>query len=124
MKLPTTNGQKALRMVVRQRQSQYEVTRPGPPSAKSAMGEELPDQNTTAHTENLWLFMPRDSPVDTQYGDRLEGSLQGLAMPSADIERSDVVTFQGIDYEVEDAIPLPDENNPVLLLFGLEKRVN
>lgn len=111
-----------MRQVVRQRSTLYDLERPN--HSQSGRFGESATSTTTIADVSMWLHDPTEVNMDTQYGDRLGGDLQGLAMPSADIQVHDVVQHGGDAYEVERIQHLPDNDTQVLKQFALEKRTN
>jgi hypothetical protein len=67
---------------------------------------------TTDHTESLWLFEPRESVAAEVAGERLNGSLGGLAVAdgTVDIEHNDRVTHGGVEYEVDTIVGHPEDD--------------
>lgn len=123
MRLPTSRAEETIRQVVRLNSTSYTITRPG--EEKGRFGESTP--STSTHTADAWLFSPSETNIDTEFGDRLTGSLAGMALPTENIVVGDRVTFQSTEYKVVEVIHLPEENPNVELVikqFTLEKRVN
>lgn len=123
MRIPTSRAEESIRQVVRLNTSSYTVTRPG--SEKGRFGERTP--STSTHSADLWLFSPSEVNVDTEFGDRLTGSLMGMSLPGENLSVGDRITFQSTNYEVIEIIHLPEEHpnvEKVVKQFALEKRVN
>lgn len=121
MRLPRSSGLDGIVTVVRVRSTTYTFVRGDTQTARfgeSAQG------STTDITADAWLFEPEELPLDTEYGDRVGGDLQGLAMPGADIERHDEVQHGTDTYEVSRIIHLPDEDTQRLKLFSLQRITN
>jgi len=68
---------------------------------------------TTDHTETLWLFEPRENVAQEIAGERLEGSLGGLAVAdgTVDIQHNDRITHGGVTYEVDTVVGHPDDGD-------------
>lgn len=74
------------------------------------------DETTTTtddHTESLWLFEPRESVAEEVAGERVNGSLGGLAVAdgTVDIEHNDRVTHGGVEYEVDTIVGHPEDDS-------------
>lgn len=122
MRIPRSPVNGALRTVVRRRASSYDVTRPDQDSS-GRFGENA-ESTTTVSGVSAWVFEPTEVNVDTEYGDRLGGDMQALAMPSADVQVHDRFTHGSDTYEVERIMHLPDNDDQVLKMFSLERRTN
>lgn len=114
-----------IRMVVRKRLSPYDVSR-STQGQTGRFGESGATSTTTISDVPMWLFDPNEVNIDTEYGDRLGGDLQGLAIPqplsnAADIQVHDRVDHGGETYEVERIIHLPDNDDKQLKMFSLQK---
>lgn len=121
MRLPRSGGLDGLSTVVRMRSMTYTFERPT--EAVGRFGESDSSSTTDVDAE-AWLFSPDEINADTEYGDRLGGDLQGLSMPSADIEVHDTVTHGGEEYEVQRIIHLPDDETQTLKMFSLQRVTN
>lgn len=111
-----------MRTIVRRRSSLYDITRPD--QGQSGRFGESTATTTTVSDVSMWLFEPNEVNIDTDYGDRLGGDLQGLALPAADIQVHDRVSHGGDTYEVERVMHLPDNDDQQLKMFSLQKRTN
>lgn len=122
MRFGLDGGHHALRRVVRLRSSEYDLTR-RTDDGKGRFGEH--DESTTTVSDvSLHLFQPNEINVDTEHGERLGGDLQGLALPTADLQFDDRLSHGGESYEVEDIIHIPDGDDQVLKMFSLVRRTN
>lgn len=122
MRVPRSGGHKALRRVVSTRVVSYGITRPEEASV-GRFGESV-DTSSVSHTADLWLFEPNEINIDTEYGDRLGGDMQGLAMPAADLEVHDRLDHGTDTYTVNRIMHIPDNDSPVLKMFSLERQTN
>lgn len=107
--------------VVRVRSSTYTVYRPTDGTSRFGESDTSLDSGRDV---SMWLFEPEEINQDTEFGDRLGGDLQGLALPSADVQVHDELTHGAEDYEVERIMHHPDNDNKVLKAFALQKKVN
>lgn len=123
MRIGASRGRKALRMVVRKRVSEYDVTR-SKLSQEARFGGSSESETRVITGVKLWLHQPNEVNIDTEYGDRLGGDLQGLALPDADIDVHDRVTYLGEEYEVDRVFMIPNEDSPVVKQFSLQRKVN
>lgn len=118
MNLPTSGGPSAIGSIVSTRSNTYTITRPTYTS-----GARGGTETTATHDVDIWVFSPREINIDTEYGERLTGSLAGLAHPAEDIEEGDRLTYQQIPYEVEETV-ITDEASDVVMVVNLTRRTN
>lgn len=75
----------------------------------------LDQKNTTeaTHSEDIWLFEPRESVAQEITGERLTGGLGGLAIAdgSVDVQSDDRITHGGVDYEVDTIVGHPEDDD-------------
>lgn len=120
MRFALSRGHESLRQVVRQHAEPHTVTR-----GDDTIGDMGEEQETTAtHTANAWLFAPRNNPLGTDYGDRLQGELNGLALPSEDWQHADEIEHGGETYRVDEPFHVPNEADQQLQVFALERKTN
>jgi hypothetical protein len=122
MRLPFSRSRGALRTVVRNRASLYDITRPDQTST-GRFGETA-ETTATINDVSIWIYNPREQDIDTEYGERLNGELNALSMPNADVAVHDRLTHGGETYEVTNIAHLPDNDTKVLKMFALDKVVN
>lgn len=120
MRIGDSRANEVIRQIVRQKSSDYDLTRKSD-SNNGRFGEH-DEAETTINNVSLYLFNPGESALDTQYGDRLDGDLDGLALPSADVQDGDELTYDGTLYEVDGKPELVKDG--VLKSFTLVKLVN
>lgn len=120
MRFGFSRADEMIRQVVRQKSSLYDLTRPSD-EANARFGESDPS-TTTVSDVSLYLFDPGESAIDTQFGDRLTGDLNGLALPSADIEDGDELTHDGTVYEVAEKPEMVKDG--LIKAIVLNKKVN
>lgn len=112
----------ALRQLIRQKSDLYDLTR-DTGDGKGRFGES--DANTTTVTDvSLYLHAPNEVNIDGIGGERIDGDLAALALPSADVEVDDRLTHGSETYEVEDIIDQPNENDPQYRLCSLTRVTN
>lgn len=117
MRIPTGAPHRRIRSVIRLKATQYTLERPD--GNIGALGEaRSTDSNPTA---NLWLFAPGELPLDTDFGERLTGSLQGLALQGEDVQEGDRLTWNGDKYRVEEHVEVEDQE---YVRLGLERATN
>lgn len=117
MRLPNRHGRQALRSVIRLHLESYTIERPD--DNIGALGESRSTVST--HLADLWLFRATEIPLDTDFGERLTGSLNGLALTGEDIQVGDRLTWNGDKYRVAEVADLQEK--PYIKL-GLERAVN
>lgn len=120
MTLPVSRGHRGLRMVVRQRSDTYTVTRGD--GSIGDLGEKVESDST--HNADAWIFEPNQSPIETEFGDRLAGDLRALSLPSEDWEHADEIDHGGNTYQVQDPYHIPNESNKKLKVFDLQRKTN
>lgn len=104
------------------RQTPYDLERPdGSTGGRFGDGD---GSSTTVSGVDLWVYSPEETNIDTQYGDRIGGSLQALALPGVDVEVDDRLQHGAHTYEVDDYDHLPNDDNKQLMLIGLNRVVN
>jgi len=123
MRIPRSNAQNKMQTIVRLRSSLYDLERPDE-SSTGRFGDSNDQPTTTVSDVDIWLFQPQETNIDTEFGDRLQGDLQGLSLPAADVEVQDRVTHGVDEYEVQQIYHLPDNGSKKLKLFDLQKREN
>jgi hypothetical protein len=122
MKIPRSRSHDVMQTIVRRRAELKEVVRPSTDSS-GRFGEH--DSTTTTISDvSMWLFNPTEINVDTQFGDRVGGDLEGLALPDADVQVNDRVDHGTDTYEVQRIYHIPDDDRKALKRFSLQRRVN
>lgn len=106
-----------MRQIVRRNLSDYTVSRPTETTGR--YGDS--DETYATQQERAWLFNPEESNEQTDYGVRLEGSLQGLALPSADLQVHDRLDHDGDTHEILDIQHVNSNSDKTLKRIGLEK---
>lgn len=122
MRVPRRGGFEKLRTVVRMRQSSYDLDRPSD-SHDGRFGSNDSGSSTVSGVE-MWVYSPNENNLDTPYGDRIGGSLQALALPGIDVKIDDRLTHGAQTYEVDAYEQLPNDDDPQLMLIGLNRVVN
>jgi hypothetical protein len=63
------------------------------------------------HTEDMWLFEPREQVANEVVGERITGSLGALVVADStvDVQKDDRVTHGGVEYEVDTVIGHPTD---------------
>lgn len=122
MRIARSRAHGTMRTVVRKRSSLYDITRPT--QGSTGRFGESDETTTTVSDVSMWLHEPSEANLDTEYGDRLDGDLQGLALPQADVQVHDRIDHGGDTYEVDRIMHLPDNDNKKLKLFSLDRRTN
>lgn len=118
MKLPTSSGERLLRATISSRFETYTLERPS--KTTGPMGG---SESTSTVTADIWVFDPQEIREDTEYGDRLTGSLGGLTSPTADVSVNDRLSYHGETYEVAETM-LSDGAEDVYMLLDLVRVVN
>jgi hypothetical protein len=107
--IPRRRGLGGISRVIRSRQRRVTVQRPT--ETTGSLGET--QTTTTEHTESLWLFEPRETVAQELAGERIDGSLGGLAAAdgSVDMEHNDRIVHGGVEYEVDTVVGHPDDGD-------------
>lgn len=117
MRIPTGAPHGRIRTVIRQKTATYTLDRPD--GNIGALGESRSsDSNPTA---DLWLFAASEFPLDTDFGERLTGSLQGLALDGADVQEGDRLSWNNDKYRVAEVV---DTQDTPYIRLGLERATN
>jgi hypothetical protein len=66
---------------------------------------------TDEHTEQMWVFEPRENVAQELAGERIEGSLGGLSTAdgTVDVQHNDRLVHGGVEYEVDTVVGHPDD---------------
>jgi hypothetical protein len=118
MRLPTNNATDQLRQLIRVRGVCYEVTRQ---TGVENIGMGETRQTTDTVYVDALLFAPTSDNSMTEFGDRLTGDLNGLALPDADVQVGDEYDHNGVTYEVTTVDSRPSDSNVELQRFALDK---
>lgn len=121
MRVPHSRADESMRQILRLRQTTHSVTRVTGESAKSAMGESV--DNTTTVSIDAHLYRPNESNDALDFGERLSGDLQGLALPSADVQVNDQFEHDAETFQVEEIQHVPSNDDKALKRFSLTKMV-
>lgn len=107
--LPRRKGIAGITRVVRARTSAVTVSRVT--ETKGSLDES--QTSTTDHTEDLWLFEPRESVAEELVGERVNGGLGGLAVAdgTVDLQRDDRITHGGVEYEIDTIVGHPEDGD-------------
>lgn len=117
MRIPTGAPHRRLRLIIRNKTVQYTLERPD--GNIGALGESR--SADTSPTADLWLFRPGEVSLDTEFGERLTGSLNGLALTGEDVREGDRLTWNGDKYRVEEK---QEPQDSIFIRLGLERAVN
>lgn len=122
MRAPRRDGFERYRTILRLRRTPYTLDRPDG-SHGGRFGSN--DSSTTSVSGvELWVFSPQETNINTQYGDRMSGSMRAFALPSADVQVNDRLTHGGHRYEVDDYNHLPNDDEKKLMLIDLTRVEN
>lgn len=119
MNTPTSGGHSAIRSLVTNKATTVSVTRP-----TKTTGARGGAESTSSHDVDVWLASPNEIANDTEYGERLTGSLAGLSLPTADLAEGDRLDYQGIAYEVEEIITTDSDIGDTVMAINLVRRTN
>lgn len=112
---------------IRERATSFDLERPSGPQT-GRFGERPTDdsENTTTVSDvSVWVFSPESAPAETPFGDRLEGDLQGIALPGTDVQYGDRLTHGSNEYDVTtEVFGVPNDDSPEYVTFGLTKVTN
>lgn len=108
--LPRRTGIAGITRVVRARTRAVTVSR----VSESTGSLDEVQTSTTDHTEDLWLFEPRESVAEELVGERVNGGLGGLAVAdgTVDLQRDDRITHGGVEYEIDTVVGHPEDADP------------
>jgi hypothetical protein len=85
--------------IIRSRSRSTTVSRP----TTTQNSLDTTEETLSEHTENMWLFQPREGVGEEFAGERITGSLGALvvAEDTVDIQHNDRITHGGVEYEVD-----------------------
>ena len=106
--LPRRSGVAGITRVIRASVSATTVSRVA--ESKGSLDET--STSTTDHTEDLWLFEPRESVGEELAGERINGGLGGLAVAdgTVDLQKDDRIVHGGVEYEVDTIVGHPEDD--------------
>lgn len=107
--LPTGRGLDGLTRVIRARTRAVTVSR----VTQSTGSLDETTTTTSDHTEDIWLFQPRESVAAEIAGERVNGRLGGLAVAdgTVDLQINDRVTHGGVEYEIDSIVGHPKDGD-------------
>jgi len=93
--------------IIRSRTRSITVSRP----TTTQNSLDTTEETLSEHTEDMWLFQPREGVGQEFAGERISGSLGGLvvAEDDVDIQHNDRITHGGVEYEVDTTIGHPED---------------
>lgn len=99
-----------LTRIIRARTSATTVSRVS--TSKGSLDES--NTSTDDHTEDLWLFEPRESVAEELVGERINGALGGLAVAdgTVDLQKNDRIVHGGVEYELDTVVGHPEDGEP------------
>lgn len=105
-----------LRQIIQMESETYTVTR----HTKSI--SEIGDVTETdvTHKENIHVFKASRSPVQLPHGETFDESLTGLALPDADLQDGDEITYNNTDFELT-VTEVPDTASTKYISLDLER---
>lgn len=108
--LPQRKGIAGITRIVRARVSAVTVSRVS--TSKGSLDES--STSTSDHTEDLWLFEPRESVAEELAGERINGGLGGLAVAdgTVDLQTDDRIVHGGVEYEIDTIVGHPEDDEP------------
>jgi hypothetical protein len=93
--------------IIRSRSRSITVSRP----TTTQNSLDTSEETLSDHTEDVWLFQPREGVGQEFAGERITGSLGALivAEDAVDIEHNDRITHGGVEYEVDTIVGHPED---------------
>lgn len=107
--LPRRKGIAGITRIVRSRVTAVTVSRIS--TSKGSLDET--NTNPNDHTEDLWLFEPRESVAEELAGERINGALGGLVVAdgTVDLQRDDRIVHGGVEYEIDTIVGHPEDGD-------------
>lgn len=107
--IPRRKGLAGIRRIIGLRTRSITVSRVT--ASKGSLDET--STSTTDHTEDLWLFEPRESVAEELVGERVNGGLGGLTVAdgTVDLNKDDRITHGGVEYEVDTVVGHPEDGD-------------
>lgn len=105
--LPNTPGIAGLTRVIRARTRSVTLSRVS--ETKGSLDQV--ETTTSDHTEQIWLYEPRENVAEEIAGERLEGGLGGLVVAddTVDVQKDDRIQHGGVEYEVDTVVGHPED---------------
>jgi len=93
--------------IIRSRSRSITVSRP----TTTQNSLDTTEETLNEHSEQMWLFQPREGVGQELAGERVTGSLGGLtvAEDDVDIQHNDRITHGGVEYEVDTIVGHPED---------------
>lgn len=118
MNIPTSAAERLLGSALASRFDTYTITR-----STQTTGPMGGSTSSSTHTVEMWPFDPSELNEESDFGDRLGGSIGLLCDSSADIQHRDRFTYHGDTYQVEETMTY-DGAADVYLLGDCQRVVN
>lgn len=115
--IPRGVGLSHISKIIQSRQSPTEVATI---SYTTNEWDETVETETTV-TEQLWLYQGTSRLVQEMLGERTVGTLNAIGTAPVNVDLDDRLTYNGIEYEVVERTPMP-EDNPQVVAFGCTER--
>lgn len=118
--IPTRKPHNMLRLVIKQHLTAYTVERVDvSPDSMGGVSE-----TSTTHTARLWVYSPDEFQLNIDIGERFDGDIQALTLPSEDIQENDRIQYGTDSYEVQGILNRPTEENKQITVLDLSRRTN
>lgn len=107
--LPRLKGIAGITRIIRARVSATTISRPD--ASKGSLDET--STSTADHSEDMWLFEPRESIANELAGERINGGLGGLVVAdgTVDLQKDDRIVHGGIEYEIDTIVGHPEDDD-------------
>lgn len=106
--IPRRRGLLGITRIIRSRATATVVERPL--TTTGSLGEQ--QTTTEEHTEDMWLFEPREAISQELMGEQLNGSLGALLVADGvDLTQNDRVVHGGVEYEVDTVVGHPNDGD-------------
>lgn len=108
--IPRGKGLGGITRIIRARVTATTVSRPS--ASKGSLDGS--STSTSDHSEDLWLFEPRESVAEEVIGERVNGGLGALAVAdgTVDLQKDDRITHGGVVYELDTVVGHPGDDDP------------
>jgi len=115
--IPRISGLKHIRKIVQSREIDVTVTS----IAYTTNEWDESVEQTTEHTEQLWLYQGSSRLAQELMGERPVGTLSAVGTTPVDVEVDDRLTYNGVEYDVAEVNEVPDDD-PQMVILGCTRR--
>lgn len=108
--IPTSQPLSGITRIVRTRTRSVTISRPT--TTTNALDDI--EKTLSEHTEDMWIYEPRESVGQEFAGERINGSLGALVVAdrAVDLQKDDRLVHGGVEYEIDTIVGHPEDTEP------------